>query len=95
MKLDDKLIVILDFEKIVSDISPETGLKVSDIDEYTGRGNSEAPIMIAEDSSLLMHLIVDSLERAGYTMDIFFTTKVSVYKYSTKCEWKRSMGEIK
>lgn len=67
VKLDDKLIVILDFEKIVSDISPETGLKVSDIDEYIGRSGSDEPIMVAEDSSLLMHLIVDSLEKAGYT----------------------------
>ena len=32
IKLEDKLVIILDFEKIVTDISPETGLKVSDID---------------------------------------------------------------
>jgi two-component system chemotaxis response regulator CheV len=31
IKMDDKLIIILDFEKIVSDISPETGLKVSNL----------------------------------------------------------------
>ena len=31
IKLNNKLIIILDFEKIVTDISPETGLKVSDI----------------------------------------------------------------
>ena len=33
IKLEDKLVIILDFEKIVTDISPETGLKVSDIDK--------------------------------------------------------------
>ena len=33
IKLEGKLVVILDFEKIVTDISPETGLKVSDVEE--------------------------------------------------------------
>ena len=31
IKLEDKLVIILDFEKIVTDISPETGLKVSNL----------------------------------------------------------------
>ena len=31
IKRDGKLIIILDFEKIVSDINPETGLKISEI----------------------------------------------------------------
>ena len=37
IKLEDKLVIILDFEKIVTDISPETGLKVSDIDNLGER----------------------------------------------------------
>lgn len=67
VKWDSQLVVILDFEKIVSDISPETGLKVSEIDYLEGRSRNDEPIMIAEDSPLLMRLITDSLERAGYT----------------------------
>lgn len=67
VKWMDHLVVILDFEKIVSDISPETGLKVSDIEYLEGRERNNEPIMIAEDSALLMRLITDSLEKAGYT----------------------------
>lgn len=68
IKMEDKLVVILDFEKIVTDISPETGLKVSDIDELGERRNrSDSPILIAEDSHLLSKLITDSLKKAGYT----------------------------
>ncbi len=67
IKLSDKLIVILDFEKIVSDISPETGLKVSDIDMLGERERNTKPILIAEDSPLLSKLILDSLHKAGYT----------------------------
>lgn len=66
VKRDGKLIIILDFEKIVADISPETGLKVSDIDELGTRSRSEAPILMAEDSPLLRSLICDSLQKAGY-----------------------------
>lgn len=67
IKLGDKLVVILDFEKIVTDISPETGLKVSDVDNMTGRDRSDSPILIAEDSPLLGKLITDCLKKSGYT----------------------------
>ncbi len=66
IKLDNKLIVILDFEKIVTDISPETGLKMSDIDNLGKRNRSEEPILIVEDSPLLSKLIHDCLIKAGY-----------------------------
>ncbi len=67
IKLEGKLIVILDFEKIISDISPETGLKVSEIDQLGPRQRNTAPILIAEDSALLGKLISESLIKAGYT----------------------------
>ncbi|MDD3140349.1 MAG: chemotaxis protein [Lachnospiraceae bacterium] len=66
IKLDNKLIIILDFEKIISDINPETGLKTTEIDALGERKRSEVPILIAEDSALLNKLIVDSLKKAGY-----------------------------
>ena len=67
IRRDKKLIVILDFERIVEEICPETSLKVSEIDALTGRGRSDAHILIAEDSALLMKLITESLHKAGYT----------------------------
>ena len=50
VKLDNRLVIILDFEKIVSDINPETGLKISEIDDMGVRQRSNVPILIAEDS---------------------------------------------
>ena len=67
IKKNDKLIIILDFEKIVSDINPETGLKMSDMDDMGQRERCESPILIAEDSPLLSRLITDCLKKAGYT----------------------------
>lgn len=66
LKYDDRLIIVLDFEKIVADISPETGLKMSEIDNMGERERNESHILIAEDSPLLSKLIYDSLVKAGY-----------------------------
>lgn len=67
IKIDGKLVVILDFEKIISDISPETGLKMSDVEHLEGRNRNDSPILIAEDSPLLSKLITDCLHKSGYS----------------------------
>lgn len=64
---DGNLVVVLDFERIVAEINPETGLKVSDVGKYENRTRDEIPILLAEDSMLLNKLIVEYLSRAGYT----------------------------
>lgn len=66
VKIEDRLIVILDFEHIVNDISPETGLKISEVERFSERERNNIPIFIAEDSALLMKLISDSIKKSGY-----------------------------
>lgn len=66
IKMNDRLVVILDFESIVSSISPSTGLRVNDIEKLEGRERSDATILIAEDSALLEKLITDCLKKSGY-----------------------------
>lgn len=66
IKQNDKLVIILDFEKIVTDINPEVGLKVTEIDALGNRQRNDVPILIAEDSPLLNKLICDSLKKVGY-----------------------------
>lgn len=61
-----RLITILDFEKIVSEISPEMGIRYEDLDQLGVRHRSDKPLLIAEDSMLLSKMIVESLRRAGY-----------------------------
>ena len=86
IKKDGKLIIIVDFEKIVADINPETGLKVSEIVELGERHRSNVPILIAEDSPLLNKLIVDSLKRAGY--DNLIHTENGQKAYDVICQCK-------
>lgn len=92
IKQDDKLIIILDFEKIVTDINPETGLKVSEISELGERHRSNVPILIAEDSPLLNKLIVDSLKKAGY--DNLIHTENGQRAYDVVCQCKKD-GTLK
>ena len=66
VKFDDRLVIILDFEKIVADISPETGLRMNEVEALGQRERSNVPILIAEDSHLLNKLISDALTTAGY-----------------------------
>lgn len=66
-RFDNKLITILDFEKIIVDISPDLGIQVSEINSLGIRQPSNKPILIAEDSPLLEKMIVESLTKAGYS----------------------------
>ncbi|CDE68179.1 putative uncharacterized protein [Clostridium sp. CAG:277] len=66
VRIEGRLIIILDFEKIVTEINPETGLKISDVEHMTGRSRVDSPILIAEDSPLLGKMLLDCLKRAGF-----------------------------
>lgn len=66
VNLDGKLVILLDFEKIIADISPEIGIQISDVDELGNRKVCTAPIVYAEDSQLLSTMIYDGLTKAGY-----------------------------
>ena len=63
----DDLVTILDFERIVAEIAPETSIQMSEIDALGPRQRSDQPIYIAEDSVLLSRMIQDALGKAGYT----------------------------
>jgi two-component system chemotaxis response regulator CheV len=93
IKIDDKLIIILDFEKIVTDINPETGLKVNEIDELGERKRNDIPILIAEDSILLNKLIVDSLKRAGYNNIIHTKNGQEAYDVVLDCKKNKTLDE--
>lgn len=93
IKIDEKLIIILDFEKIVSDINPETGLKIQEIDTLGDRERSDVPILIAEDSVLLNKLIVDSLKKAGYVNLIHTENGQEAYDIIQDCKEKGTLDE--
>lgn len=93
IKIDGKLIIILDFEKIITDISPETGLKMTEIDALGERQRNDVPILIAEDSPLLNKLIVDSLKKAGYHNLIHTENGKEAWDIISDCKQKGTLDE--
>ena len=86
IKFDERLIIVLDFEKIVTDINPETGLKMTEIEELGERHRIDVPILVAEDSPLLNKLIVDSLHKAGYVNLIHTENGQQAYDVIQECK---------
>ncbi len=77
----DELVTILDFEKIVAEIAPETSIQVSEIDAMGQRDSNLSPIVIAEDSILLQKMIRDALDKAGYKDITIFDNGQEAWNY--------------
>ena len=65
-KVNDRIISILDFEKITFDISPETGIDLNTVMAYSGVDREQIPIVVAEDSALLRKMLTEALHTSGY-----------------------------
>lgn len=76
-----RLVTILDFEKIVTEIAPETGIQVDEIDKLGERSQRDEHIVLAEDSILLTKMIKDSLMRAGYVNIMNFNNGKEAWNY--------------
>ena len=63
---EGELVTILDFERIVAEIAPETSIQISEVEQMGPRDRNERPIWMAEDSILLSKMIEDSLRKANY-----------------------------
>ncbi len=67
-KIDSKIMIILDFEKIIADLNCTAGLDTTGIEniEKSTEVDYDARIVIAEDSPLLNQLVMNALTKAGF-----------------------------
>ncbi len=63
---EGELVTILDFERIVAEIAPETSIQISEVEQMGPRDRNDKPIWVAEDSVLLSKMIESSLHKANY-----------------------------
>ncbi|WP_251388151.1 chemotaxis protein [Mediterraneibacter agrestimuris] len=77
----ENLITILDFEKIVTEIAPETGIQMDEIAKMGERKERSEKIVLAEDSILLTRMIQESLAKAGYTNVVNFNNGKEAWEY--------------
>lgn len=78
---DNQLVTILDFEKIVADIAPETGIQLEEIEKLGKRNRKESRIILAEDSILLARMIKEALAKAGYDNILAFNNGKEAWDY--------------
>ena len=77
----DDLVTILDFEKIVAEIAPETTIQMSEIERLGERQRSDAVILVAEDSVLLSKMIEEALHKSGYENTRMFPDGSQLWNY--------------
>ena len=82
----DRLITILDFEKIIADISPETSITLDRLDELGDRVESQKKILVAEDSMMLSNLIIGFLHKSGYKNTVKFNNGKEAWNYLTEAK---------
>ena len=82
----DRLITILDFEKIIADISPETSITLDRLDELGDRVERQKKILVAEDSMMLSNLIIGFLHKSGYKNTVKFNNGKEAWNYLTEAK---------
>lgn len=81
IKQNDEMILLLDFEKIMVDINPDSSISVESIKKLGKRDRIEKKVVIAEDSPLLRKLLFDTMNEAGYVNTEFFENGRDAYDY--------------
>ncbi len=90
-RYNDRLITILDFEKILAELNPETAMDLDD-HSFLNRQINTHPIIIAEDSPVLMRIVTENLTKMGYTNITKCTNGQEAYELLTS--YKNMEGKL-
>ena len=82
-KIEGRIIVILDFEKIISDLNCSASLDMSGMDKIEANHDTQydARIVIAEDSPFLNKLVVNAITEAGFHNIASFSNGLEAWNY--------------
>ncbi len=72
INLNDQIIMLLDFEKVVMDISPSTGIHADRVKDIEMKDRTKKKIALADDSPMIRKVLLDTLTRAGFMNLKFF-----------------------
>lgn len=79
--IDNKILFLLDFEKIVTDINPKVGISKERIKDIEYRDRSNIKLMLVDDSFLIRALLKDTLKKSGFTNIKFFNDGEEALNY--------------
>jgi len=67
VKLEGRIVFILDLEKIVADLNPALGLHLDDTIDWTTEDHYRA--LVADDSALVREMLKDLMTKAGFVVE--------------------------
>ena len=79
--LGERIIMLLDFEKIVTDIAPSTGINESRIGNITKKDRMGIKLILSDDSPMIRQLLDDVLTKAGFGNMKFFNDGQQAWHY--------------
>ncbi len=95
-KINDKIIMILDFEKIVSDLNRSSGLDITGLNEVEKAsitaGNKR--IIVADDSPFLNKMITSTLADTGFKNIVSFQNGADAWDYVSSFKSKCTPDDI-
>jgi two-component system chemotaxis response regulator CheV len=68
IQLEDRIVFLLDLEKIVANLNPKLGLRLDDLGENWTNAGYHA--LIADDSALIREMLRDLMEKAGFVVEV-------------------------
>ncbi len=83
VKIDDRIIIILDFEKIVTVLNKQAGLDTSGLDSLPTADKKVGlkRLVVVDDSKFLNKMITDSLNHMGFVNIQSFNNGLDAYNY--------------
>jgi len=67
VKLEGRIVFILDLEKIIADLNPSLGLKLDDTMKW--KSDVAYKALVADDSALVREMLKDLLQKAGFMVE--------------------------
>ncbi|MBE6047827.1 MAG: chemotaxis protein CheV [Clostridium sp.] len=92
--IDGEVILMLDFEKIVTDICPSSGISEDRLVSVEYKDRSNIKLVLADDSSLIRKLLNDTLTKAGFKNLKVFDDGKQAYDYLVSLADKKGQDFI-
>ena len=73
VKIEERIIFLLDLERIVSDLNPQLGLRLDEAIDWSSSDNYRA--LVAEDSKVIREMIKEFLQKANFEVEAVTTGK--------------------
>lgn len=80
IEYDGIIYMLIDFESIVVEISPESGISPEELEGKTDLRRGKYNLYLADDSKVIRQLLKDTLKNAGYNNLTFFDDGASCYE---------------